>query len=109
MNDTPPESANDWEELIVYLWLLHIVVTHFHFLVLVLGVKLYACIFEFKQGAALPQDVAELIHIFLVFACTTNWEGFLINHVSHETKLLKVLWVVWGVNFLHSVLDFLQK
>jgi hypothetical protein len=73
MNDAPPERANHREELIVDLRLLHRVVTRLHLLFfLVLGVKLDASVFEFKQGATLPQDVAELIHILLVFARTAH-------------------------------------
>ena len=71
MNDTPPESANDREELIVDLWPLN-TISRLHLLVLVLRVKLNASVFEFEQRAALPQDVAELVHIFLVFRHSTH-------------------------------------
>lgn len=71
MNDTPPEGPNHREELIVDLRLLHSIPS-FNLLLLVLRVELNAGVFEFKQWAALPEDVAELIHIFLVFAGTTH-------------------------------------
>lgn len=71
MNDTPPESANNREELIVDLWLLN-TISRLHLLVLVLRVKLNASVFEFEERAALPQDVAELVHIFLVFRHSTH-------------------------------------